>query len=72
MCTTSDAKILVSIPSATLTSFSSGTETYDVLLILCIGIGNGAFEMPPDIARALNVSTVYSAIQAWYSARLRL
>jgi len=74
MCT-SDADILVTIPSATLTSSSSGTftgklvfeyiafdvpdesasavETCDVLLIMCIGIGNGAFEVPPDPARAL-------------------
>jgi spartin len=82
MCTTSDAEILVTIPSATLTSFSSGTftgrfaleyiafdvpdesasavETCDVLLILRIGIGNGAFEVPLDPARALTLSTLPS------------
>jgi len=93
MYTTSDAKILVTILSATLTYFSerdlhrqgraqyiafnvpdesaSAAETCDVLLILCIGIGNGAFEMPLDLARAITVSTVYSATRAWCSAAHR-
>ena len=85
MFTTSDAHILVTIPSATLTSSSSGTftgqlaleyitfdipassantsstATRDVLLVLRIGVGNGAFEAPLDPARALTVSTLPSS-----------
>jgi spartin len=83
MFTTSDAHILVTIPSATLTSSSSAftgqlaleyitfdipalsadtsaTATRDVLLVLRIGVGNGAFEAPLDPARALTVSTLPS------------
>jgi spartin len=85
MFTTSDAHILVTIPSATLTSSSSGTftgqlaleyitfdipassantgsiATRDVLLVLRIGVGNGAFEAPLDPARGLTVSTLPSS-----------
>ena len=45
--------ITFDIPSST-----SATATRDVLLVLRIGTGNGAFEAPLDPARALTVSTL--------------
>jgi hypothetical protein len=51
MCTTSDAEILVTIPSATLTSFSSGTFTGRFTLEYI------AFDVPDESASA--VSHVY-------------
>jgi spartin len=45
--------ITFDIPSST-----NATATRDVLLVLRIGTGNGAFEAPLDPARALTVSTL--------------